>query len=105
MARMTDESDWKFPDPPHTTAYLSQTVHDGSEPVTYVSHDGDDGAWQFLGDSMSAGGGPVLSCLHHPIDSDPSLAELADLPLGWCAERERPGEPWVLRELGPEEEH
>jgi hypothetical protein len=94
MARMTDESEWKFPDPPHTTAYLSQTIHDGREPVTYVSHDAEDGAWQFLGDTMLAGGGPVVSCLHHPIDNDPSLAELADLPLGWCAERERPGGPW-----------
>jgi len=35
-----------------------------------------------LGNSMSDGGGPVISCFHHPIDRDPSLAELADLPLG-----------------------
>jgi hypothetical protein len=94
--------DWKFPDPPHTQAFLSQTVHSGSEPVVYVSHDLGDGAWQFLGDSMADGGGPVLSCLHHPVDADPSLKELADLPLGWCAEREAPGEPWVRREHGPE---
>jgi len=96
--------DWKFPDPPHTQAYLSNTVHDGTESVVYVSHDLSDGAWQFLGDSMSDGGGPVLSCLHHPIENDPSLKELADLPLGWCAERERPGEPWIRREHALEEE-
>lgn len=77
--------DWKFSDDPHTRAFLSETVHKGTEPVTYVSHDADDGAWQFLGDSMSDGGGPVISCLHHPIDRDSSLAELADLPLGWSA--------------------
>jgi hypothetical protein len=86
-------ADWKFPDPPHTGVYLSKFVQSGSEPVTYVSHDVDDGAWQFLGDSMTESGG-VLSCLHHPIDSDPSLMELADLPLGWYAEREAPGLPW-----------
>lgn len=88
---------WKFPDPPHRQAFLSETVHNGTEPVTYVSHDEEDGAWQFLGDSMADGGGPVLSCLHHPIDNDPSLAELADLPLGWYAERAKVGEPWVRR--------
>jgi len=87
--------DWKFVDSPHTRVYLSESVHGGSEPVTYVSHDEEDGAWQFLGDSMSEGGGPVISCFHHPIDADPSLSELADLPLGWFAERARPGEPWV----------
>jgi hypothetical protein len=89
---------WKFPDPPHTRVFLSETVHNGTEPVTYVSHDVEDGAWQFLGDSMADGGGPIISCFHHPIDRDPSLAELADLPLGWYAERDKVGEPWVRRE-------
>lgn len=89
--------DWKFPDPPHTGVFLSKTVHDGTEPVTYVSHDVEDGAWQFLGDSMRDGGGPVLSCFHHPIDQDRSLVELADLPLGWCAERAEVGQPWVRK--------
>ena len=90
---------WKFLDPPHTRVFLSETVHNGTEQVTYVSHDAEDGAWQFLGDSMSDGGGPVISCFHHPIDHDPSLAELADLPLGWYAERAKVGEPWTRKKL------
>lgn len=96
--------DWKFPDPPHTQAFLSQTVQDREEPITYVSHDASDGAWQFLGDKMVDGGGPVLSCLHHPLDWDPSLRELYDLPLGWCARREKPGKSWQRSESGPEHE-
>lgn len=94
---------WKFPDDPHVRVFLSETVHKGTEAVTYVSHDADDGAWQFLGDSMSDGGGPVISCFHHPIDGDPSLAELADLPIGWYAERAKLGEPWVRRKHEPDE--
>jgi hypothetical protein len=94
---------WKFPDPPHTGVYLSETVHNGTEPVTYVSHDAEDGAWQFLGDSMSDGGGAVLSCFHHPVDRDPTLAELADLPLGWYAERNKVGELWVRKKRMPDE--
>lgn len=96
--------DWTFPDPPHSTAYLSETVHQGIEPITYVSHDADDGAWQFLGESMDEGGGPVVSCLHHPIDEDPSLRELADLPLGWYAKRSERGAPWVRRKHEPEDD-
>jgi hypothetical protein len=88
---------WKFPDDPHTGVFLSETVHKGTEPVTFVSHNAEDGAWQFLGDSMSDGGGPVISCFHHPIDQDPSLAELADLPLGWYAERNSVGETWIRK--------
>ena len=89
--------DWKFPDPPHTRVFLSETVHYGTEPVTYVSHDAEDGSWQFLGDSMAEDGGLVISCFHHPIDRDPSLKELADLPLGWYAERSERGSPWIRR--------
>jgi hypothetical protein len=95
--------DWKFPNPPHTGVFLSKAVHEGGEGVNFVSHDADDGAWQFLGDSMSDSGG-VLVCFHHPIDSDPSLKELADLPLGWYAERAAPGEPWIRRETPPTDE-
>jgi hypothetical protein len=87
--------DWKFSDPPHTRVFLSEAVHNGLEAVTYVSHDSDDGAWQFLGDSMSGGGEPVISCFHHPIDKDPTLKELFDLPVCWWAERGKPGDPWV----------
>ena len=87
---------WTFPDSPHAGAFLSKAVNNGIEPITFVSHDEGDGAWQFLGDSMSESGG-VLVCLHHPLDRDPSLVELADLPLGWYAERNNIGEPWVRR--------
>jgi hypothetical protein len=88
---------WKFPEDPHTRVFLSDAVHKATEPATFVSHDAEDGAWQFLGDSMSDGGSPVISCFHHPIDRDPSLAELADLPIGWYAERSGVGKPWVRR--------
>ncbi|MGA2650701.1 MAG: DUF4262 domain-containing protein [Terracidiphilus sp.] len=96
-------ANWKFPDPPHTGVYLSKAVQTGTEPITYVSHDADDGAWQFLGDTMSDSGG-VLVCLHHPIDDDSSMVELADLPAGWWAERGAPGEPWHRYEQEPDEE-
>ncbi len=95
--------DWPFPDPPHTRVFLSQAVHSAAEPVTYVSHD-TNGDWQFHGDSMSGGNPPVISCFHHPIDADPTLKELADLPIGWYAERASPAEPWTRLELPPEEE-
>jgi hypothetical protein len=93
---------WKFENGPHTTAILSKNVHNGVEPITFVSHDLD-GDWQFLGDSMIDSGGVVV-CLHHPIDSDPTLKELFDMPVGWYAERERLGAPWKRRQLEEEQE-
>jgi len=94
---------WKFPTGRHTNAFLSQTVHKRTEPAVFVSHDRD-GSWQFLGDSTNAGGGPVIVCLHHPIDEDPSLEELHDLPAGWYAERSISGEPWHRYELPSDED-
>jgi hypothetical protein len=95
---------WKFPKSPHTLVFLSETVHKGTEAITYVAHDAEDGAWQFLGDSMADGGGPVLVCFHHPVDSDPALTELADLLPGWCAERLKVGEPWVRKKRASDDE-
>jgi hypothetical protein len=93
--------DWRFPDPPHTGVYLSNAVHQATEPITYVSHD-PDGDWQFLGDTMTESGG-VLVCFHHPIDTDPSLRDLADLPIGWYAQRDKPGELWRRAQNQPEQ--
>jgi hypothetical protein len=92
--------DWRFPNPPHTGVYMSNAVHTGVEPITYVSHDEEDGAWQFLGDSMIESGG-VLVCLHHPIDDDPTLKDLADLPIGWWAERSKPEDLWIRYKQEP----
>jgi hypothetical protein len=96
--------DWKFPDDPHTGVFLTEAVQTGVEPITYVSHDAEDGAWQFLGDSMAGESKLVISCFHHPIDRDTSLKELADLPLGWWAERDKPGQPWIRHQHEPEAE-
>ena len=43
-------------------------------------------------------------CFHHPIDADPSLKELVDVPLGWYAKRAKPGEPWIRAEHASDEE-
>lgn len=95
---------WKFSDSPRTGVYVSKAVNDGIEPITYVSHDTEDGAWQFVGDSPNDGREFALVCLHHPIDQDASLKELADLPRGWYAERDAPGRPWVRGELPQEDD-
>jgi len=94
--------DWKFPDKPHTKAFISKAVQEDKEWITYVTHDLSDGAWQILGETGIENGGPELACLHHMVEKDPTLAELADLPKGWYAERTAPGEPWERFESGPE---
>jgi Domain of unknown function (DUF4262) len=95
--------DWKFSDEPHTKAFISKAVHEDKEWITHVAHDLSEGAWQILGETGIENGGPELACLHHMVEKDPTLAELADLPKGWYAERAAPGKPWERFEDEPED--
>lgn len=95
--------DWKFSDKPHTKVFISKAIQEDKEWITFVTHDLSDGAWQILGETGIESGGPELACLHHMVEKDPTLTELADLPKGWCAERTAPGEPWERFESQAEE--
>jgi hypothetical protein len=86
---------WPFDDPPNVAVFTTKSIVFG-RPVLRVTHDEEDGAWQFL----PLGGADyvkdaALVSLREMIERDSTLAELADLPVGWCAERESPNSPWL----------
>jgi hypothetical protein len=91
--------DWKFADAPHTGVFTTKRVMRDEEPIVYVSHDLEDGAWQFHGASESSRESISYVCFHHIVDKDSSIRELHDLPLGWRAWRDSPSAPWTR---GPE---
>jgi len=67
---------------------------DGSLPIVYVGHDEDDGAWQFIASTGGDINKAMVVCLSEICEVDPTVFELADLPFGWCAERNGLGDPW-----------
>jgi hypothetical protein len=85
---------WPFDDPEDVAAMtVRQVIHDGL-PILYVSHDADDGMWQFLtGASVTMDDAMIVS-LREVYTIDSSIGELADLPLGWTAKRSAVGRPW-----------
>jgi hypothetical protein len=92
-------SDLLFDDPPNVAVFSSASVIDAGSWIHYVSHDEDDGAWQF----HSAEGAPssdadvrVVS-LRLIVERDPSLLSLCDLPQGWIAWRDSADGPWKRR--------
>jgi uncharacterized protein DUF4262 len=87
--------DWKFPDPPHTGVYATKRIMKGEEPILLVTHDVEDGAWQFHGPSESTIETAALVCFHHIADRDAKIKELFDLPKGWCAKRDSVLDSWV----------
>jgi hypothetical protein len=64
-------------------------------PVLVVSHDADDGAWQFLCGTTNDPKDGVSEHLGRMLERHPDLVELGDLPLGWIAWREDESSGWV----------
>lgn len=88
---------WMFADPPNVATITTRKIMSGEHFVDYVTHDEDDGGWQFLSkqarhlemkDAMLVG-------LKEIVSTDVTLLELSDLPLGWHAWRFTKDAPWA----------
>ena len=85
---------WRFQDPPNTASITTVHVIAGRRPILLVTHDAEDGGWQFLcGTTEDPADGRVIG-LNTAITLDPSVEALADLPLGWRAWRTDATAPW-----------
>ena len=88
---MADE--WPFQDAENTAVISLIRIVDGSQPILYVVHD-EDGDWQFLdGGDVSEEDAAMVS-LRNVCERDPSIKLLADLPVGWAAERATVEQEW-----------
>ena len=99
MIRMPQDSPplnhcWRFADPEGTEVITLKRVLRGARAVLLVTHDEDDATWQFLDGEHVFEEDGILVCLGEMVQFDPSLSELADLPVGWYAWRTAAGQPW-----------
>jgi hypothetical protein len=85
---------WPFDDPENVVTMTVRQITHGGQPILLVSHDADDGMWQFLTGEPVKMADAMLVSLREVYRIDPSISELADLPLGWTAERSAVGQPW-----------
>jgi hypothetical protein len=82
--------------------YTTVNVLEKAAPIILVTHDLD-GAWQFhCGKTLAVEDARVIG-LDCALALDSTLADLADLPLGWRATRETAGDPWI-REPNPHDD-
>jgi hypothetical protein len=88
------ETAWPFPDPKETEVITLGRILRGEAPVRLVTHDLDDGAWQFLDGEHVFEEDAVVVLLGEIVQLDETLVELADLPPGAYAWRPDPGRPW-----------
>jgi len=92
--RLNSVSDYQFDQPSDTACITCSHVRNDGAPVLFVTHDADDGGWQFLcagehdiEDAIVIGMGSV-------IDLDPTLNGLHDMPEGYGATRDALGARW-----------
>ena len=87
-----------FSDPPRTAVFTTRYVLDGA-PITYVTHDEGDGAWQFFSNDQFDNVEEVarVIALEEVVALDASILEIADMPVGHYAKRESPSDPWIVR--------
>lgn len=85
---------WPFADPPNVAVFTTTAVVKGGKPILHVTHDDEDGAWQFhTGQAVDAGEAMIVA-LREIVKRDPSVALLADLPCGWIATRDSVTSEW-----------
>lgn len=95
------DREWPFASPQNALAISTKPVFRGGHPILLVSHD-DDGIWQILCDTTTEEGDCLVVCLGCCFERDPTIGELANLPSGWLAQRERVGSAWFRRHSAPE---
>jgi hypothetical protein len=93
----------RFDQPHNRATFTMRQVLDGSEPILLVSHEADDGSWQFIGSTDACVEDCRVVCLECMVAHDPSVLEIADLPPGWQAVRRSPGHPWQRRLIPPDD--
>jgi len=80
--------------PDHLAVFICSHVYENTKPILLVSHSGGD--WQFLcGGDHGANEEPRVVGIIHLLERDPSLNEIADLPIEWQAERNAMGGEWI----------
>lgn len=82
----------------NTAVFTTSFIINEKKPITYVSHEIEDGAWQFFSDDEFIDFEKVakLVSLEEIIDLDPSIIELSDLKEGYVAFRKTQNDKWVI---------
>src|SRR6185369_10942176 len=87
---------WPFDQAPNVGALTTRQVLERNFPILTVIHYSDDDSWAFVcGTTEDYKNDGRLICMADVLRRDPSLRTIADLPSGWCAERDDVNSEWV----------
>ncbi|MDQ0110683.1 hypothetical protein [Paenibacillus harenae] len=83
-----------FEDLPNTMVLTTKDVIENKRGILFVSHDADDGMWQFHSGTDVNMEDAMLVALEEIVELDPTITAVADLALGWVAWRDDKLSPW-----------
>ena len=91
----------EFEDTLNTAVFTTKFVVKDKKEITYVTHDADDGAWQFFSsdDFDNYEDVAMILSLDEIINIDRSVLEIADLPLGYLATRQTTKDSWTINKI------
>lgn len=90
------DCDFPFDDAPNTATSVCKHIIEQGAPIIYVSHNEDDGMWQFLCGGQHEADNAKLVSLKWVYEHDPSVATLKDMPMGCYAERKSLQDKWII---------
>lgn len=89
--------EFPFYDSPDTATIICCHIMERQAPILYVSHDEEDGMWQFLCGGTHEIDEAKLVSLKWVFDLDNSVSALKDMPCGYYAERKTQNDDWIIR--------
>lgn len=85
---------FNFQEKKNTMVITTKNILERKKEIILVSHDEDDGMWEFLdGDDVEEEQAVIVS-LFEVFKLDETIGELYDLPIGWIAVREGIDSQW-----------
>jgi hypothetical protein len=86
--------DWPFDQTKKAATFTTTHVLNDKKDITHVYHDEEDHGWQFHYAGPKSAADAMLVAMMEIVEYDPSVLEVADLPPGWMAVRDRRGAAW-----------
>ncbi|RZJ87058.1 MAG: DUF2185 domain-containing protein [Chryseobacterium sp.] len=92
------KTDKSFADSLSTAIFTTKFVMNDHKIITYVTHEAEDGAWQFFSDDEFENYEDVAMIvgLGEIVEKDKTVLEISDLPLGFIARRKDTNDSWKI---------
>lgn len=85
---------YHFNQPKNTACFTCIHVLKQSAPILHVTHDADDGYWQFLCNADHQDDDAMIVGMGEVVEKAPSINALHDMPAGIGAYRDTPTSQW-----------